>query len=484
MKPKNKIKMKRYFITMLAVLTLIFCSAGCGGCAGCSKKTAREALEDAYTKTFVKNHPVESLVGLKELTSKQQENQAYSSGLSLTLQELSGEDLEEYSAFSGLGFSMNTASDLANRKASGSFDVNYGGSTYITLGGQMQGSKFYLTVPQLLDGSITLDLSTLKEDLASDSLFAKSFRESGLTLPEDFSADMFDSLGALSSLEGLGKITSALDDFSKDLLVEVADKEAVTLPDEIEANSLYTVTITKDSYKSLAKTTLEAILDNMQDSANAVVEALGESATDVDMSEIDMTEINASLDELAEAVGDVVLTVAVNKDGYITYATSEVATETETFTLTAKFLGEKNPVTESLITFDATVDGETLTFSYQDSFDTETNGLSLTAGFTADGETLLSVACEGSLSDIEKGKKYTLDMDYLEFKLADALSVSLAGSYYIDTTKCDITAPTGTEYGLLTMTENDLTALVLEVLANIQKDPLLSELMNYIDLGI
>lgn len=473
MKPENRTKMKRYFITMLALFTLIFCSAGCGGC---SKKDPREAVEDAYTKTFTDNNPLETIIGLSDI-SKARKDGAYSSGLTFTLQDISGEGLEALAAFSGLGISVDSASDLANRKASASIDVNYGGSTYITLGGQIQGSKIFLTVPQLLDGSISLDLSTIKEDLESDSIFAQSFRESGLTLPEDFSADMFSSLSSLSALEGIGDLSSALDDFSDSILVEAADK-SVSAPDEVKAKSLYTVTIPADAYNDLAKSFFKLVFDYMTEYTNALAEAL-----DGTSSVTDLDELNASLDEVAEAIGDLVLTVAVNGDGYITYVATEVKNDTECFTLTAKFLGKENPLHNTEIEFNGDVDGETFSFTYEDSFDTDTNAISLESELKADNETLLKVAFEGALTDVEKGKKYTMDMDYFEFEVPGALSVSFGGSYYIDTTECDITAPTGTEYGLLTMTQDDLTALVMEVLTNMQSDPLLSELLNYIDLG-
>lgn len=474
MKPKNKTNMKRYFITMLALFTLIFCSAGCGGC---SKKNPKEVLEAAYNKTFIDNNPLETIVGFSDINEAQNEKKAHSTGLSLTLQDLSGEGFDDLSAFSGLGFTMDSASDLANRKSSGSISVNYGGSTYITLGGQIQGSKIFLTVPQLLDGSISLDLSTMKEDLESDSLLATAFRESGLDLSKEFSADMFESLGSLSALEDLGDLTSAMDDFTESILVKEADK-SVTAPDDVKAKSLYTVTIPADAYNDFAKSFFKLVFDYMTEYTNAIAEALDGTATVTDLD-----EINDSLDELAEAVGDIVLTVAVNGDGYITYVFTEVKNETENFTLTAKLLGKENPLHNTEIVFDGNIDGETFSLTYEDSFDTDNNTIALNAEFEADDESVLKIGFEGALTDIEKGKKYTLDMDFLELEVPDVLSVSLAGSYYIDTTKCDITAPTGTEYGLLTMTESDLTALVMEVLTNLQADPLLSELLNYIDLG-
>ena len=164
-------------ITILTVFTLLFCLMGC------SKKTPREALEEAYEKTFTENNPTENLLGLSELNTKLNENKAHSTGFSFTIQELSYEELGEYAALlSGLGISVDSASDLLNRKGTATADITYGGTTYLTLTGQLQGSEIFLTSPQFLDNNLSIDLSTLKEDLNSDSLVAQLFRAYGITL--------------------------------------------------------------------------------------------------------------------------------------------------------------------------------------------------------------------------------------------------------------------------------------------------------------
>ena len=109
--------------------------------------------------------------------------------------------------------------------------------------------------------------------------------------------------------------------------------------------------------------------------------------------------------------------------------------------------------------------------------------MALSAEFILDGETLMDFSTEGTYTDIEKGKKYTLDFDYIELSLADLLSVSVAGNYYIDFTKCDIPKLSGPEYNLFTMDEEEFSDLAFEIIGNLTSDPLLSGLMELLDIG-
>lgn len=458
-------------LSCVAVFTLIF------NFTGCSRKTPREALEEAYEKTFVTGSPAEHLLGLAELNSRLDANNAHSSGLSLTLQELSGEGLEEFAGvLSGLGFSIDTASDLLNRKSSGIMNITYGGTTCLSLSGQINGSNLYLTIPQLLDGSLSVHFSTLNEDLASDSLMAQLFTEAGITLPEDFSMDnLFGASAATDALAQFGTLLSACEDFEDALLVEKADKKSVSLPSEVSAKNIYNVTIPADAYVNVMNATMESVSDY----SNALLEVVGETA----VANADMEEFRASVDRLAALVGDIVLTVAVTKDGYIRYVESVVESETETFTLTAAFTGDKNPLNNTAVTFVADIDGELFKLTCEQTFDTDTSALAFSADFDYENETLLRISGEGEFTDMEKGEKYTFDMNYLELDLAGMFSASLAGSYYVDTTQCDISEPSGTEYNLFTMSEQDFSDLLVKMITKIRKNPLLSGLLNYIAPG-
>lgn len=456
----------RRITTIFTVITLLFCAAGC------SKKTPREALEEAYEKTFVTDNPTESLFGLSDINTYINDSKAYSTGFSFRIQELSGEGMDSYAGFlSGLGISADASYDLLNRKTSTAMDITYGGTTYFTLGGQLQGSKVHLTAPQLLDGSLSLDLSTMKEDLTSDSMLGKLLRENGISLPENLTEELLKSLTAPATLNDMVALTEACKNLDDAIVVEKLDKKSVAFSSDVTYKTAYSVTIPKDAYMAV----MNAALDASMDYSSALSDSLTETATADAAAELEETK--ASLQEIADTIGDLVIHVAVTKDGYITFAETNITDEEDTYLLTAAFTGETAPLTDVEVLFRGIVDGEALEAVYEETFDTETNEIEFAFTATEEDTTLLTLSGEGTFTDVEKGKKYTLDFDYLELE-TEEFSVSLAGDYYVDTTACNITAPSGTEYNILRMTDMEFTQLLLEVYANLQADPVLSSVLS------
>jgi len=468
---KNMHHMRR-FATIFAILTLIFCVAGC------SKKTPREALEGAYEKTFIDNNPTESFLGLSDINTHLSDNKAYSAGFSLRIQELSGEGLDSYAGMlSGLGLSVDSASDLLNRKSATSMDITYGGTTYLTLGGQLQGSKIHITAPQLLNGSLSVDLSTMKEDLASDSMIGKTFQQYGISLPENFTEELLQSLTAPSTLHDMVALTAACDDLDNSILVEKLDKKSVSFSSDIAYKTAYSVTIPKDAYMTVMNAALDA---SMEYSSNLSESLTGTANNDADAK---LQEAKVKLQEIADTIGDLNFTVAVTKAGYISYAETKITDAENSYSFKASFTGEAAPLADVDVFFQATVKGKTLEATYEESFDTETNEIEFAFTAKENDTTLLTVSGEGAFTDVEKSKKYVMDLDYLEIE-TKKFSLSFAGDYYVDTTKCDISAPTGTEYNLLRMSDQDFLSLALEVYSNLQKDPLLSNVLNLLGLGM
>lgn len=460
----------RKLVSVLAIFTLLF------GLTGCSKKDPREVLEEAYEKTFTKGNPTEALLGLAEINSKLKDNQAQSAGFSFTLQELTNEDLRESAGIlSGLGITVDTASDLLNRKSAATMDITYGGTTYLTLGSQLQGSKIHITSPQLLDGSLSVDLSTLDKDLASDSMLGQLFTMYGITLPDNFSADLLTALLSPDSLANLGNLASAWEHLDDAVDIKEAEKASVSLPSDVSVKKVYNVTIPKDAYVNF----VGALIKSGVDYYKSLPDSFGQS----DAAALDTSELEASLKQAADAVGDIVLTVAVAKDGYIRYAAGEIEDEENRISLTAMFTGDKHPLTETEIKLAFTTDGKESEVTYEEAFDTKDNKITFSLEATSDNKTILNFAGEGEFTDVEQGKKYTLDFNYLELELADSLSVSLSGSTYVDTTKCDISAPSGTEYSLFTMSEQEFEELLATVVTNLQEDPLFSNLLELIGTG-
>lgn len=462
---RNKRTRKAYrLIAVLTVFTLLF------GCMGCSKKTPREALEEAYEKTFVTNNPSESILGISEINSHMNDNKAYSTGLSVTLQELSGKDISEYAGvLSGLGFRIDSASDLLNRKSAGTMDITYGGTTYLSLGGQLQGSKVYLSAPQLIDGALTVDFSTLKEDLSSDSLIGQLFTMYGVELPEDLFSDLMQSISTPASLADLGTIVSSYEDLCDAIIIEEADKKTVSFSSDVSYKKAYTVTIPKHAYSTLITSLLEY--------ANNTSAGLSDATGNTEQTELDMLNIKLTIQQLADIIGDIVVNVAVTKDNYICCAESSINTGAERLVLTATFTGKDNPLNDTDVVFSLNAQGQTAEIIFAQDY-TDSNEVSFDLSVKVNGVTELKLSGEGEYKDVVKGQKYTFDYDHIDLNMGDELSLSLSGDVYVDITKCDIPALSSTERNIFRMSEEDFTALGEEIMTNLQEDPLLSNVMN------
>lgn len=468
----NKVRKNLHkFFSCLALFGILFCLSGCG------KKTPREALEDAYQKTFNTGNKLENLLGLTDIQTKLKDNTAYSTGISLTLQEISGVDLGPYSGFlSGLGITVDSSSDLMNRKSAATIDISYGGTPYLTLGGQIQGSKILVTVPQLLNGSLMVNLSTLKTDLSSDSMIARALRDAGVALPEELFSELTESFLNPSSLLKLSELTESFEELDEDIVVEKLKKKEVTLPEDITAKKFYLVTVPEASYVKALQTAADAYMNY----ASSLTAALDTSAS----LESESADLKKKIGEFGAELGDLHFTVAVSKDGYIRYVESTSEYQEETLSFTGLFSDGKQALEEAELILTVTGKETDVEMNIISTFDPETQEIAFSSEIKEDQKTVLSFATEGTFKDVEKGMKYTLDFDYLEMQAEDSLSVSLAGDYYIDTTKCDISAPSGPEYNLFTMTESDFGTLVMELLINLQNDPLLSGLLSNFDFGM
>lgn len=466
---RNKLRKASRLIAFLTIFTLLF------GCMGCSKKTPREALDEAFEKTFVTDNPSETLLGLSEINSHLSDNKAYSTGLSVTLQELSGKNISEYAGIlSGLGFQLNTASDLSNRRSAGTMDITYGGVTYLSLGGQLQGSKVYLTAPQLLDGSITVDFSTLQDDLASDSFVAQIIDLYGIEVPEDLFSELLESFASPSSLADLGKLVSSYNELNDAITVEKIDKKSVDFSSDVSYKTAYCVTIPEYAYASF-------IIDVLEYAADASLNFTDASERTV-QEELDLLNTELAIQQLSETIGDIVLNVGVNKNGYICCAESSIGTGAESILFTATFTGKDHPLDDTDVVLSTTINGQTAELVYAQDFDSDANEASFDFSVKVNGSTELKLAGKGVYSDIVKGQKYTFDYDYIELEISDELFVSLSGNIYVDITKCDIPTPSSTEYNIFRMSEEDFSSLAEEVLTNLQEDPLLSKLTDFLDM--
>lgn len=461
-------KTKKLLVSFIAVLALL------SGCVGCKKETPREAVDKAFEKTFSASSPLENLLGISEIQKAIADKTPYSSGATLTLQNLSGDMFGEYaSLLSGIGFSVDSATNVAKEQLKSVIGISYGNNTYLTVNAFADASKLYLTAPQLLSGSLSLDLATLKEDLASDSFLGKTISaelaSSGIEIPEDLNASIWNFFKTETSLNTSlpESITNAYDAMMKQIVTEEVKKDDVTLPSEVSAKKVYNMTVSKDSYRDLVSATVQYILD--------MVDAESANIGTIEMPTAE--EITALVEEIVNALGDIVLTVAVNKDGYVCYLGSELNIQGITITFSSTLSGEKSPMEDVQAKLSANIMGQRISLSASQKLDIENQSIAYNGKLTA-GDFTAEFSTEGSYRNVEKGKKYHFDLDFFELNCPGILSFTLSGSSYTDVTACDIELPTGTEYELLKMSENAFTGLITEIVTKLQSDPLLSGLLE------
>ena len=117
-------KTKKLLVSFIAVLALVL------GCVGCKKETPREAVDKAFEKTFSASSPLENLLGISEIQKAIADKSPYSSGATLTLQNVSGETFGEYaSLLSGIGFSVDSAINVAKEQLKSVIGISYGMTT-------------------------------------------------------------------------------------------------------------------------------------------------------------------------------------------------------------------------------------------------------------------------------------------------------------------------------------------------------------------
>ncbi len=455
-------------IALFAIFTMLF------GCMGCSKKTPREALDEAFEKTFVTDNPTESILGLSEINSHINDNKAYSTGFSVTLQELSGKDISELAGvLSGLGFRIDSSSDLMNRKSAGTMDIIYGGTTYLSLGGQIQGSKLYLTSPQLIDGSLTVDFSTLQEDLSSDAMIGELLRSYGIEIPDELLSELLVAFTDPSSLVDFSKVKASYDDLCDSILVEKLDKKSVDFSSDVSYKKAYRVTIPSYAYSSL----INAALQSVSDASADFTKTLG----DTEQEQLDMLNLTLQVQQLAETLGNIVLDVAVTKNNHIAYAECNIDTGAEDIRLTASFTGKKNPLNDTDIVLSLTANGQTAKLVFKQDFNPDDNEAAFDFSVKVNDKTELQLSGSGTYTDITKGKKYAFDYDYIELIISDMLTVSLSGDLYVDITECNIPTLSAGERNIFRMSEDDFSALAEEVMTNIEEDKRLSKIMDLLN---
>lgn len=482
---------KKFFVSIIAILVLLI------GCVGCNKdsktssndkknqevtddtRTPKDILTAAFEKTFSEGNSLEELLGLSEITESTKNNLPYSSGTSFTIEALSVPDTDGFdSLLEGLGLTINSASDINNKKVKTSIGITYGNTTYLTIGTQLDSSKLYLMVPEFLDGSVSIDFDTLASDLASDSFLAQIFASEGITIPESLSFDLWEliSTAASSNVISFDSLDEAYKTLIEQIKIEELDSDSVQLPSDISADKAYSVTISQESYTDYVIAALKTFLDQLENVLSS--EPLQGIVTDIDFPTED--EIRSLADEIGDTFGDIVVTVTITKNDYINYMSSTVDIDGDTVEFAAFFTGDNNPLDDLKFKITATIDEEVGFLEFSQNVDADAKTVTSNVELSVPDFTV-SAESEGEYTDIQKGKKYVFDLNYLDFKCSEDISFSLSGSTYLDTTSCDVNTPAGTEYELLKMDEYSMESLVNTIVNNVENSPIFSLLFSLLE---
>ena len=472
---------KKLLVSALAALTLT------AGLAGCKKVTPQEAVSEAVTKTMTESS-INNLIGQEKLNKKMTEDLKYSMDYSFTLEEISGEGLDEELAntLAGIGFDVESNMDVEDKKMAGTLDINYGGSTYLSVEAGLADSLISLAVPQLFDGFISIDYDTILEDIKNNPMFADALSMVDESVFEEFTIDkLWDAFAESQNLDlesmgiDISDLTDAWESFEDAIeYTELKVKEA-DLPKEVAAKSAYEIVITEDAYSDLIKEVASFIIDEVFEKLNSDPTF---QAMNGYMEAPSEEEIDSVVADIADMVGDIEITVAITKDGYLSYVYCEHTIEEVDIELEAMLTGKKIPTDDIAIELTLVNDKEeTATFTYDQTFDTKENTIAFEGKFEIedDEETDgFSFSGEGEYRDVKKGEKYTFDLNFFELDFSDIFSITISGSMGIDTTDVDTDQPGGKEYSLFDMTQDEFTALGEEIMTNIENDPLFSELLG------
>lgn len=457
MRQTNKNKKGRKLVSLVLITTLAL------SCVGCSKKKApEESYEAAFKKTF-SGSSLNDFLGLDELEEKAAKNNAQTYGFTFDIQNFSGTDMGGAEMLAGFGLSLDAATDFLNRKSHATLGINYAGTTQVSLVEHLDGSKLSLGVPELFDGSVYVDLSTLAEDLKADTLINELLGLSDVSIPEfDNFMEIFEKALAESTTANPIADVDIFEGLGDDLVVKSVKKGDISLPEGVSGKTFYTITLPSESLADWLEKLMELSM-SMQPAE------LAES--------LNPEDITMAVESLSALMGDLSLNVAVNKDGYITYMGNSFSMYgMDLFRLDMRFSGTDRPFDEFSFAL-GTPTAPTAAIIYNQTFDKSTGEFELDGNLVSDGVSAMTFGAAGAFTDIEKGEKFTVDFDYIEFEVPGELSMSFGASFYTDTTKCNIPVLSGPSYSFFYLTEDELGALGEEIMTSLFTHPLVSELL-------
>lgn len=270
--PAPNKKFTRILTAVIAVLAVV--SIGALACVKLTARDPKQVVIDAFEHVWTEEQsiPSEELFGRKAfaesvLTANSE------TGFTLKMDSCSDPEINQY-AGSGLRFQVK--SDKTNNKSSLNAGVIYNGMDLLNLNGYYGDETLMVSVPELFESVLTIDLSDgLGERIANSPYFRSLMEENGVDV-EGFAAYLSEAVAEAKQEQKEGKAPfdvealisrykegcKAQENFKAALTVEKAEKGSYTMNGREVSCQGYQVNISKESMIDFLRTSSDFFLQD------------------------------------------------------------------------------------------------------------------------------------------------------------------------------------------------------------------------------
>lgn len=481
----------------------------------------KTAVIDAFKSVYADwdTTPEQEIFGTNEILKAIQETGG-ETGISVSL--VSSTD-ESAAALAGGGFNLVSKADMVNKVSGGSIGIQYGGMDLANINMYIDSTHVKFAVPEMSSKLFSMNYGEdLAGQLEASPFLGEVFKQSGIeteVLEEYFQyiQKAYDKenrpFDLLALWERYKTGSQAVENLKAAMVVEKAEKQKFTV-DGQEANCKgYSVMIPKDAVIAFADTTAQFFMNDetlkkdfieyltQVNNLSGMLSAEGEAQTPEEMQAYAWGELAAMLEEamgnMNESLGDIQMTVYVDKQGRMAAAdgktaitvegtATEIAFHTElkggNYLLenaTAKIdvkTGEETGAINLVKTgtydqktwTDAmTVDIDEIHFMYDSSYDVASGDYHLEFDLKDSEEPLVNVNLDGAYTDVVKGKSFRAVFDTIDVTVADMGNVVLDAEVYIKPLDGAIAVPEGEEFDMIAAGEDEWNAVIMEIYGNV-----------------
>ena len=509
-------------------------AVGVGAYTMMSAKDPKDVVVDAFKSITAEGQtdPAEEIFGLSAMMEKINTSPS-EIRLELALEDTSIADL---SALATGSFNMEVWNDPGNQQMRMDMGIGYGGMDLATLAFYLDDVQMAAAIPELSTKVFTLNYTEdLEGQLEKSPYLGAILKESGTDL-NGFAEYMAQCSEMASSGEQLFDIealwnrykegSQAIDDLKEAMTVEKAQARDYTIDGETVSCKGYEVQLTKDALIQFVNTSKDFFLTDetlKSDFIEYMSLAMKLENSMTEMTGVDVlqtpeelqaetweeaeTAINDLIAQLDSTMGDLALTVWVQKDGrmagfeyettaavdgesvrlfgeayfqggYSMLANCGVSLNIEdpsgqVVTLGLDKTGEYEPEsvwTNGLVGTLASGD-EVYSFDYSDSYQIADGTYELTLDFLSSDVSQLLITSSGAFSDVVKGESMALTMDSIRVESEPLFGagnyLDLSCIYAVGPLEGTVEMPEGEPLDILAASEADYDAVLTEMTGNL-----------------